>query len=175
MNHKRISKVSAVLTLVMVVFFVAAVPASAQAERIYYTSYECPISMSPPERQWVSEDGILHQRGIHLVNEITSSTPYLTGYNYLEMNTEINLATGEVHAYGKVELQPAAYKGSSWVGFGSSHVSPEGITDGQAVVRGTGDLEGMMVFNNMFSPPVPDPACYYMNTAEDGYILLPHE
>ncbi len=168
MNPKRI-----ILTLVVLVFLVAAVPASAHAERIYYTSYECPISMSAPERQWVSEDGILHQRGIHVVNVLTSSSPYLTGYNYLEMNTDINLATGEVHAYGKVDLQPAAYEGS-WVGFFTTHVSG-GITDGKATIRGTGDLEGMTSFNNMFNPPVPDPACFGMDTAEDGYILVPQE
>ncbi len=174
MNHKRISKVSAMLTLVLLAFLVAAVPASAKAERISYTSYDCPISMSPPEREWVSEDGILHQRGIQLVNEITSSTPYQTGYAYLEMNTEINLATGEVHAYGKVEVHPAAYEGS-WVGTWTTHVSAEGITDGKATARGTGDLEGMLIFNTMHNPTVPSQNCFSKATAEDGYILVPHE
>jgi hypothetical protein len=175
MNHKRISKVSLVLTLVLLAFLVAAVPASAQAERIDYTSFECPISMSAPERQWVSEDGILHQRGIHLVNAITSSTPYLTGTNYLEMNTEINLATGEVHAYGKVDLHPAGYEGS-WVGTWTTHVSAEGITDGKATIRGTGDLEGMAAFNTMHNPTEPHPACSNpMATSEEGYILVPHQ
>ncbi len=173
MNHKRISKVSAVLTLVLLAFLVAAVPASAQAERISYTSFECPISMSAPEREWISEDGILHQRGIQLVNAITSSTPYLNGYNYLEMNTEINLATGEVHAYGKFDLHPAGYDGS-WVGTWTTHVSAEGMTIGKATGRGTGDLEGMMIFNNMFNPTVPNPACL-LETDEDGYILVPHQ
>ncbi len=172
MNHKRISKVSAVL-IVILVLLVAAVPAAAQAERIYYTSYECPISASAPERVWVSEDGILHQRGIHQVNTITSSTPYLTGLNYLELNADINLATGEVHAYGKAELQPAAYEGS-WVGTFTTHVSG-GITDGKATVQGTGDLEGMMGFNNMVNPPVPAAACNFMDTDEYGYILVSHE
>ncbi len=172
MNHKRISKVSVVFSLVMLAILVAAIPASAQAERIYYTSYECPISMSPPERQWVSDDGILHQRGVHQVNEITSSTPYLTGFNYLVVNAEINLATGEVHAYGKVEVQPAAYEGS-WVGFFTTHVSAEGVLDGKATVQGTGALEGLKDFNNMHSPIAPDPACFNMNTLEDGYILIP--
>ncbi len=175
MNHKRISKVSAVIALVMLVVLVAAVPAAAQAERIYYTSFECPISASAPERQWVSEDGILHQRGIQQVNEITSSTPYLTGYNYLEVNADINLATGEVHAYGKVELQPAEYEGS-WVGTWTTHVSSGGIIDGKATSRGTGDLEGMMDFNNMFNPTEPHPACSSnMDTSEAGYILVSHE
>ncbi len=175
MNHKRISKVSAVLTLVLLTFLVAAVPASARAERIYYTSFECPISVSAPERQWVSEDGILHQRGIHQVNESTSSTPYLTGLNYLEVNADINLATGEVHAYGKVDLHPAGYEGS-WVGSWTTHVSPEGILDGKATVQGTGDLKGMTAFNTMHNPTGSHPACSNpMATSEEGYILVSHE
>jgi hypothetical protein len=174
MNHNRKSKIAVIFTLIVLVLLVGVVPASAQAKRIYYTSYECPISMTPPERQWVSEDGILHQRGVHQVNEITSSTPYLTGYNYLEINADISLVTGEVHVYGKVDLQPTAYEGS-WIGFFTTHISSEGVLDGKATARGTGDLEGMMDFNNMHFPLVPDPACFNMDTAEDGYILVPHE
>ena len=169
MNAK---KITVIFVLAMVVILVSAVPAAARATRIYYTGAECPITQGDPERQWISEDGILHQRGIPLHNILTSDSPYWLGTNDAVMNTEINLATGEVHAYGMVSIHPDAYDGT-WEGHFSTHVSADGTLLGSATVHGTGELEGMKAFNTQSTPPIPLEECFYMNTIDTGYILIP--
>ena len=173
MNHKRISALSTIFILAMLVLLASTVPAMARAERIYYTGGECPIYVGPAEREWVS-DGVLHQRGVPMTNTQTYDPPFLNGMAYLVGNFDIDLATGAVHAYGTAELHPDGADGT-FVGIFSTHVSPEGVVDGRAVVHGTGEFEGMISFNHVSSPDAPDPACNGMNTFSDGYILIPHE
>jgi hypothetical protein len=83
-----------------------------------------------------------------------------------------NLKTGEVHAYGAGLIYPDAYEGT-WEGNFSTHVSADGVVRGRAVVHGTGELEGMINFNSVLSPDFPDPDCNMMNTASEGYIIIP--
>jgi hypothetical protein len=71
----KAKKITVIFVLAMVVILMSAVPAAARATRIYYTGAECPITQGDPERQWISEDGILHQRGIPLHNILTSDSP----------------------------------------------------------------------------------------------------
>ncbi len=169
MNEKRIT---VIFVMAMVVILVGTVPAAAKATRIYYTGAECPIIQGEPERQWISEDGILHQRGITVHAIVTSASPYWMGTNDVVWSTEINLATGEVHGYGEVSIHPDAYNGT-WEGHFSTHVSADGTILGNATVHGTGELEGMKAFNIQSTPPYPDPACFGINTIDTGYILIP--
>lgn len=173
MNHKRISILSTIFLLAMVVLLAGTVPAAARAERIYFSGEDCPIFVGPPERQWVSEDGGLHMRGIPMITTLTYEPPDLSGLNYLVMNQDVD-PTGAVHVYGTVDLHPDS-GGGTWVGIFSTHVSPEGVISGRAVAHGTGAYEGMITFNNVSSPAAPNPDCYNMNTASNGYILIPHE
>jgi hypothetical protein len=168
----KAKKITVVFVLAMVVILVSAVPAAARATRIYYTGAECPITQGYPERQWISEDGILHQRGITLHNILTSDSPYWRGTNDVVMNAEINLATGEVHAYGIASINPDAYDGT-WEGHFSTHVSADGTLLGSATVHGTGELEGMKAFNTQSTPPKPLEECFKMNTINTGLILIP--
>jgi hypothetical protein len=168
----KAKRITVVFVLAMVVILVSAVPAAARATRIYYTGAECPITQGYPERQWISEDGILHQRGIPLHNILTSDSPYWRGTNDVVMNAEINLATGEVHAYGIASINPDAYDGT-WEGHFSTHVSADGTLLGSATVHGTGELEGMKAFNTQSTPPEPLEECFNMNTINTGYILIP--
>ncbi len=172
MNHKRFSRLSIMLILILVLILVSAIPTSAQAERVYLTGTQCPISLGTPEREWISEDGVLHQRGVAMINISTSESPYLEGMSYLVANFEINLLTGAVHAYGSGETRPSAYDGT-WVGRFSTHISPEGVIEGSIVLHGTGELEGLILFNTVSNPTAPDPACNNMNTANQGYVLIP--
>ena len=174
MNHKRISTLSTIFVLAMVMLMAGSVPAAAKAERIYFTGQDCPIYVGPPERQWVSEDGVLHQRSVPMTTTLTYDTPYLNGMNYLVVNMDVDLATGAVHVYGITEAHPDGIEGT-WEGHFSTHVSPEGVINGRAVVHGTGELEGMISFLDISSPDVPDPACSNMNTTSNGTILLPNE
>jgi hypothetical protein len=173
MNHNRISALSTIFILAMVVLLAGTVPAMARAERIYYTGEDCPIYVGPPERQWVS-DGVLHQRGVQMTNTMSYDPASLSGMAYLVANFDIDLASGAVHAYGTGELHPDGADGT-FVGIFSTHVSPEGVVDGRSVVHGTGEFEGMISFNNVSSPDAPDQACNGMNTFSNGYILIPHE
>jgi hypothetical protein len=53
-------------------------PTAARAIQINYEAYEC--TMAPwgePERMWLSEDGVLHMRGVPVTNLIDSESPYL--------------------------------------------------------------------------------------------------
>jgi hypothetical protein len=47
MNHNRISALSTIFILAMVVLLAGTVPAMARAERIYYTGEDCPIYVGP--------------------------------------------------------------------------------------------------------------------------------
>jgi hypothetical protein len=158
------------LTLIVLTFclvFLIAAPAAARATRIYYEAYECPLApWGEPERIWISEDGILHMRGFLIENLIESESPYLAGINRVYANFDLNPATGEGHAYGKVSITPFT-KDGTWEGQFSTHVSPDGI-QGRAVVHGTGEMSGLKQFNNISNSDPNDP-CH----TDAGYILLP--
>jgi hypothetical protein len=155
------------IVLTFCIILLTAAPAAARATRINYEAYECPIApWGEPERMWVSEDGVMHMRGVPLVNLLESESPYLAGTNTVNMNLDLNPATGEGHAYGTVLLAPFA-KNGTWEGRWSTHVSPTGI-QGKAVVHGTGELAGMKMFNNMSNSDPNDPCDNSV-----GYILIP--
>jgi hypothetical protein len=171
MKHKQISIISTIFILAMIVLLAGSTPAAARAERIYFSGEDCPIYVGAPEKQWVSEDGALHMRGIPMITTLTYNPPVLNGTNHIVMNQDVD-PTGAIHVYGSVEIHP--YDGEGiWVGRFSTHVSPEGVVEGKAVAHGTGDFEGMITFNNVSSPDAFDPACFNMNTASNGYILIP--
>ena len=173
MNQKRISVLSIIFILAMVIILAGTVPAAARAEKIPFTGEDCPETVGLAEKQWVS-GGVLHQRGVPMFNTLEYDPAFLTGTANLMANFDIDQATGAVHAYGSIEIQPDGVEGT-WVGRFSTHVSAEGVVNGNAVVHGTGELEGMMAFNNVSSPAAPDPACNGMNTSSNGYILITHE
>jgi hypothetical protein len=163
----KAKRITVVFVLAIVVILVSAVPASARAIRIEYTSSDCTVvPWGPPERVWISDDGVLHQRGVQVTNSVTSSNDYIAGDMTLVMDFDIDLATGLGHAYGTLTIYPRAYNGT-WVGHWSTHISPEGL-NGSATGQGTGDLEGMKIFNNMSNSDPNDPC-----TNEWGSILIP--
>jgi hypothetical protein len=166
MNHKKISKLGTIFILIMVVILVGVIPATAKAVRVDYVSAGCIVYQGPPERFWISEDGIVHMRGITVNQTDTSTNDYDNGIATLIMNVDINPVTGYGHAYGSLTVYPIAYDGT-WVGQWSTHISPEGLR-GSATARGTGELEGLLLFNDMRST---DPA----NPCTDGYetVLIP--
>lgn len=171
MNHKRITRMGTIFIMSMVIILMGVVPASAQAERIYFSGEDCPIYMGAPEKAWVS-DGMLHTRGTPMITTLNYE-PFL-GKNYVVANTDVDLATGKVHVYGSVEIRPDA-GGGTWVGRFSTHIYPDGVIEGNAVAKGTGEYEGMITFNSISAPAAPNPACGNLNTASNGYILIPHE
>ena len=166
----KAKKVAIVVLMVIVLVLVGAIPASARAQRIYYTGRTCPTFVGPPERQWISEDNVLHMRGSYTDNTLTATTPYLEATAVIIMNQDVDLNTGNVHAFGSVVIQPTGIDGT-WVGNFSTHVVG-GVVRGRVIGHGTGALEGMLDFNNV-STDTPDPLCNNINTLSSGYILTP--
>ena len=166
MNHKRISKSSIILTLALLVVLVSVVPASAQAERLNFTGTTCIQSQSPPEKLWISDDGVMHSRGVVLTNIDVTDGDYDTGIAILIGDIDLDLATGYGHAHGTFTLYPSAYSGT-FEGHWSSHISPDGLR-GIAVGHGTGDLEGAQILNNMSSEN-PNNPCTNSNIT----VLIP--
>lgn len=166
MNHKHFQNKSILLVLAMVVVLVSTVPASAQAERIYMSGTTCIQTQSPPERFWISEDGIMHMRGISTSNIDVTDSPYDTGTASMIMNFDIDPRTGYGHAFGTFTIYPTTYDGT-WEGHWSSHIAPDGLR-GSATGHGTGELEGLQIFNNMSSINPNDPC-----TISDIVVLIP--
>ncbi len=166
MNHTKSLKIIFILSLATLVLFVSAVPAYAEAQRLNFTGTTCIQSQTPPEKTWISDDGVLHTRGVVLTNNDVGDGDYDTGINVLTGNMDLNLATGYGHAYGTFILSPAAYNGT-FEGHWSSHISPDGLR-GIAVGHGTGDLEGIQLFNNLSSDNPNDPC-----TNSDITVLMP--
>ncbi len=162
----KAKKITTVFIVAMLVILVGVVPATAKAVRVDYVSIGCVQYQGPPEHFWISEDGIVHMRGVTVNQVDTSTNDYDNGTATLIMDLDINPVTGYGHAYGSVTIYPIAYDGT-WVGHWSTHVSPEGLR-GSMTARGTGELEGLILFNDMMST---DPA----NPCTDGYetVLIP--
>ncbi len=166
MNHTIKYKITIVFSLALLVVLVSVVPASARAQRLSYTGNTCTQSQTPPEKFWISDDGVMHQRGMVLTNIDVTDGDYDTGINILTGNIDLDLATGYGHAYGTFTLYPSAYSGT-FEGNWSSHISPDGLR-GIAVGHGTGELEGLQIFNNMSSNNPTDPC-----TNSNITILIP--
>ncbi len=165
----KAKKVTVVVFMVIVLVLVGVIPVSARAERIYYTGRTCPTYVGPPERQWISEDNVLHMRGMYTDNTITATTPYMAGTAVIIMNQDVDLTTGNVHAFGSIVAQPSGIEGT-WVGNFSTHVTG-GVIRGSMTGQGTGELHGMTFFNRM-STDIPDPLCNNINTLSSGHILI---
>jgi hypothetical protein len=166
MNNKRISKGWITTLLVILIILVWVIPVSAKAVRIDIHGTTCIQTQSPPARFWISEDGIVHSRGIILSNIDLTESPYDTGPATMMMNVDVDPVTGYGHGYGTFTIYPSAYNGT-WEGHWSTHISPDGVK-GSAVGHGTGELEGFQIFNDMSSTNPFDPC-----TISDITVLLP--
>jgi hypothetical protein len=166
MNHKKMSNIVFILSLAILVVVVSAVPAYAQAQRLNFIGTTCTQSQTPPEKFWISDDGVMHSRGALLTNIDVTNGDYDTGINILTGDIDLDLATGYGHAHGTFTIYPAGYNGT-FEGSWSSHISPDGLR-GIAVGHGTGDLEGVQIFNNMSSDNPNDPC-----TNSNITILIP--
>lgn len=166
MNYRRVFKISVPTLLAILIVVVGIIPASARAERVDIYGTTCIQTQSPPERFWISEDGIVHMRGIVTTNIDVTNNGYDTGSASMVMNIDMDPATGNGHGYGTFTIYPSAYDGT-WSGSWSSHISPDGLR-GSATGHGTGELEGLSIFNNMSSTNPNDPC-----TISNITVLIP--
>lgn len=155
-----------VMVVMLILIVAIAVPAHAQATKIEYESYNCPIgAWGEPERFWVS-DGVVHARGVTTQLEVVAGNEYVDGINYVVMNYDVNTKTGNVHVYGTAKWVPYAYPDGYYEGHFSSHWSGlEGWRT--AVLHGFGELDGIVLRDEGYAMDAS--GCDYST----GTILIP--
>jgi hypothetical protein len=80
---------------------IAAVPAAATSPVTHFVTKAYVCGMDLPIKEWVTDDGILHQRGLVLHNEyVSDGEPRMVGVDASVLHQDIDLATGEIQAWG---------------------------------------------------------------------------
>lgn len=157
------------LLFTFLVVFVAALllgfawQANAQATRIEGLTafeYDCgaPQTFNP-----TFSGNVMHLRDYVHVNVNISDSPYLDGILTTFANAEINGKSGTASIRGTFRLEPTAYPGSAWEGTWV-FIGSKGTSFGRSVGQGTGELEGMTLFMDLydwtdFDPDEADAAC----------------
>ena len=95
MNHTKRLKIIFILSLATLVLFVSAVPVYAEVQRLNFTGrVSCtPVTNPARESSGISDDGVMHTRGVVLTNSEVGDGDYVTGINILTGNMDLNLAT----------------------------------------------------------------------------------
>ena len=153
----------------------AAVPVAAQASRTTFTATEF-MCGAEPGNEWLTRDGTKqHIRGQIFHDAVVSDEPRMTGAALAFVNMNVDLLSGDCNAWGK-EIYEVA--GGSWM-LNYSGRCVDFVYAGGGVGRGTGDLQGQVLFlqaQQLF--PIPaDNACpggvAYGAYALSGVILEP--
>lgn len=167
-----------VLVFVAVMLLGSVYVAGAKAERIEgLTSYEydCAILETLNPTFTGSEGHMMHIRDYVHVNLNISDSPYLDGINTTVAQAEIDTRTGRASIRGTMRLEPYAYQGSAWEGRWV-FIASNGLNFGWAVAHGTGDLEGMTLFMNLYDAPQAEDAVAKCATVSyNGFTGVPEE
>lgn len=137
--------------------------ANAQATRIEgieVYEYDCgdPLTFnptfSPPPNPEDPEyaPSVMHIRDYVHVNVVASESDYaeyVQGINTTVANAEINFWSGTTSIRGTSTLVPDAYPDSAWIGRWV-FIASKGTYFGRAVYRGTGELQGMTMFFDLY-------------------------
>jgi hypothetical protein len=166
------------IAVVLVLVFVAALllgsayQVNAKGVRTAVSSYEydCMTGFAESGGMWEDEE-MLHIRGILHTNLNVSDTPELTGLHHTVANAEINKITGHAFIRGTTDWQPEGIDGA-WVGHWV-WITNEKRDSGTAVMRGTGELRGKIVFLNVYNAE-PDgkleEVCAGIGGDPEGYV-----
>ena len=176
----------AVLFTFVAVFVVALLlgftwQANAQATRIEgLTSFEYDCAI-PETFNPTFSGNVMHIRDYVHVNVNESDSPYMAGINTTVADAEINNVSGTVSIRGTMRLEPTAYQGSAWEGRWV-FIASKGTYFGRAVAQGTGELEGMTLFMDLYDwaadPLAAAAACEgygvpeESHTVTEGYIVV---
>ncbi len=156
--------------------------ANAQATRIEgLTSheYDCAI---PGTFNPTFSGNVMHIRDYVHVNVNESESPYLDGINTTVADAEFNNVSGTASIRGTMHLAPTAYPDSAWVGRWV-FIASKGTYFGRAVAQGTGELEGMTLFIDLYdwaaNPEIAKDVCDSVggvpeesHTITEGYIVV---
>jgi hypothetical protein len=136
----------------------AAVPAAARSPVTHFvaTGYVC--AQEAPVKEWISEDGVLHQRGVLMRDEWRSEhEPRLTGSEIAIYHQDINLHTGAVQIWGTGTV--LTDEGTWYIGVRAELTADGLVSHGSGY--GADGLEGYFISwqGEQISPPFEDPPC----------------
>ncbi len=171
--------VSLVLVLLLGLLLLSAAWVRAEATTIQVIGNERAVSALPPQKRWVSDDGILHVRDREARNVFVGTcggdpcsfdVPFVANRNQ-------NLTTGDGELFGSFAyvVDGTTFTWGTHVGRfdGRWHGKIDGATGFahiEFVAEGSGDFEGMKL---MGSGTVPPPSVSPLHPIE-ATILVPH-
>lgn len=141
-----------VMTAVLALMLLAALPVGARTERITFSSLETACERAPGE-SWVSGN-VLHVRNDWSRERLVSDNPLGTGTVYILFNANINLNSGRGPAWATYDYFPDGYDGKI-SGSCTGTVSADPIV-GSCIGHGSGELEGLQTRMSLVGIPTPE-------------------
>lgn len=138
MNTNRIFSI---ISLILVFALLGVIPASAQAIKTPYTASLTNCAILDPGTSW-TEGGIEHVRNIIYKQYIYSEEPRVVGFQYSTTNWNYNLKSGFGVIWGKFTHE---VESGTWEGTFNGSINEYGLTSGNAIGKGYGDLDGFLV------------------------------
>jgi hypothetical protein len=135
----------------------AAVPAAARSPVTDFVSTGYVCVWEAPFHEWITEDGVLHQRGLILRNEYRSDDPRMTGKDLGYGHQDIDLNTGRAYMWGNGTVLTSE---GTWYYDMWAEMDAEGGVS-HATGRGGDGLEGYFISweGRPLPPPYEDPPC----------------
>ena len=140
MKGKKRLFVSAAVGLILLSVLAAPVAAGTTWTEFEGTSTPVPCDWCSPGRVWVSEDGVLHMRGMQELYYNNYGDPRITGYDLVTVNVNLQLpaAYGPMWCTARLENADGYWEGSA-VGYRTE----QGYSYIQEVLHGHGAYEGL--------------------------------
>jgi hypothetical protein len=146
-----------ILVAGLIVLSILAAPVAAGTIRTDYEGFEYFVGPVSPGRQWVSEDGVLHMRGVQQAFQDDVSDPRVSGYVVLTLNGNLQFADPPVMFYGRMwGTARIDNDGGYWEGSFVGERTEQGFTYGHVVLHGHGAYEGLQARAD-FVREDPDP------------------
>ncbi len=150
-----------ILVAGLMVLAILAAPVAAGTIRTDYEGLEYYVRPLPGGREWISEDGVYHFRGLQEAYRDEVDDPRLCGDTVVTINGNFQFADPPVIVYGpmwgtfRIDNDGGYWEGS-WVG---ERTESEGFSYIRGVLRGYGAYEGLQarVDYTRESPGFTDP------------------
>jgi len=139
---KRIFKFS-VASLVVLVLLVA--PVAARTTWREYEGTETYVETLPVGREWVSDDGVYHARGIEELYYDEVDDSRLSGDVLVTINCNFQFADEPVYVYGRMwGTERIENEGGYWEGHWVGERTEQGYSYIRVVLHGHGDYDGLV-------------------------------
>jgi hypothetical protein len=169
---RKTSPILATAILIAAVLL-AALPVAAKAQITNFEAMEFTCGAEPGTEWYTHDETMQHIRGQTLYDIVVSDEPRLSGSAVATVNMNMNLVSGDCVVWGKEVYEVA---GGGWM-LNYHGRCTDFVYEGGGVARGTGDLEGQLLFMDTWQVfPIPtDNPCpggvAYNAFTISGYIL----